>query len=129
MSRLRELRVHVGLSSRELAALAGLPASTLLKIERGSETLPVNQRKIEAALGVALDRHASAMLAPLYAEQAVATAELDAARQRLERADAAVEVGVEDQRRELEQLREQVAGLWDDASESVTDGEAAVVAA
>lgn len=50
--RLRERRIRAGLSGRQLATLAGVSDTTIMRAERGVVPSPAVQVKVAGALGV-----------------------------------------------------------------------------
>lgn len=102
---LRRLRKRAGLSGRELARQASIPASTFRAIERGSVPSRDVQRVLAGALTTALQRQCQRELDEARARLVRAELELTAARVELDKRLRSTEA-------DIAQLRVEYHELW-----------------
>ena len=114
MSNLRELRERTGVSAAELARQAGVAPNTVLNAERGKTIDVSTRRRIAGALTTLLQREVYSRVSDARADVTRAEVELEGARQRLEQANAQHEA-------DAEQLRADIAELWDEATDEAED--------
>lgn len=114
MSNLRELRERTGVSAAELARQAGVAPNTVLNAERGKTIDRSTRRRIASALTTLLQRETYSRISDARADVTRAEVELEGARQRLEQANA-------QHAADAEQLRADIAELWDEATDEAED--------
>lgn len=124
VSTLRRWRDRIGISTRELARIAGVSATTVRNAERGESVDETTRTRITDALERALQRSVYAAKDDARAIVVRAEVELDAARAHLADVESAQDAAVDELKRDAAE-----GELWGELDDEATDGAETAIAA